>query len=94
MLENNFVIQEEVEKELKNRWGWLTEDIADEDSRLNTQIVLESSYKEMVKQGALPRGWLEEQLDADGVLTEAPQLSGAVGDYFRNNVITDRKSVV
>ena len=81
MLENNFVIQEEVEKELKNRWGWLTEDIADEDSRLNTQIVLESSYKEMVKQGALPRGWLEEQLDADGVLTEAPQLSGAVGDY-------------
>ena len=81
MLENNFVIQEEVEKELKNRWGWLTEDIADEDSRLNTQIVLESSYKEMVKQGALPRGWLEEQLDAEGVLTEAPQMSGAVGDY-------------
>ena len=81
MLENNFVIQEEVEKELKNRWGWLTEDIADEDARLNTQIVLESSYKEMVKQGALPRGWLEEQLNAEGVLTEAPQLSGAVGDY-------------
>lgn len=81
MLENNFVIQEEVEKELGNRWNWLTEDIADKEDRLNTQLVLESSYKEMVKQGTLPRGWLEQQLNEEGVLTEAPQMSGAVGDY-------------
>jgi hypothetical protein len=67
--------REAYEQELESRWSWISEDIEDSDLRTNTNIVLENSYREMVKQGFLKRGLLEE------VLTEAPVKSNAVGDY-------------
>ena len=74
------VIQEEYENQLHNRWAFITEDIKDAEARLNTELVLENSYKYMVNQGQLPASFLENYL-AEDVIEEAPQLSGAVGDY-------------
>ncbi len=86
MFGNNLVSKAEYEEELGKRWNWITEDIEDEDLRLNTQLVLENSYKILVgREHALPAGWLDnmlaEQTSEEGVITEAPQTSGAVGDY-------------
>jgi hypothetical protein len=71
----------EYEAQLMKRWGWLTEDISDRDSLINTHLMLENSYKLMVEQKAVPRGWLEDTVLAEDTLTEAPQRSTAVGDY-------------
>jgi hypothetical protein len=81
MLNENFIEREEYEEQLNNRWGWLTEDIEDADERLNTQLVLESSYKVMIQENLLPKGYLEEAVLTEDMLTEAPQMSGSVGDY-------------
>ena len=87
MYETQVINKELYEEELNERWSWLTEDIEDADDCLNTQIVLENSYKKMVSDGSVPRGYLENAINeykkANGeeVLTEAPQMSGAVGDY-------------
>lgn len=78
---NSMVEKQKVEESLNNRWGWITDDINDAESRLNTQLVLENSYNEMVSQGFLPKGWLENSFLTEGVIEEAPQRSGAVGDY-------------
>ena len=82
MYENNLLERAQYENELNNRWSWITEDISDAETRLNTQLVLENSYKVMVgKEKVLPKGWLESMLNEEETLTEAPQASGAVGDY-------------
>jgi len=82
---NKIVDKAKYEKELADRWNWIAEDISDADSRLNTMLVLENSYKKMVSEGTVPAHWLENVLlsedNEDGTLTEAPQMSGAVGDY-------------
>jgi len=82
MIENKLIDKEEYENQLANRWNWIAEDIEDADTRLNTMLVLENSYKKMVSMGSVPKGWLENVLlNEDETLTEAPQMSGAVGDY-------------
>ena len=85
MIENKLYDKAKYEKELAERWNWIAEDISDEETRLNTMLVLENSYKKMVSDGSVPQGWLQNVLLAedneDGTLTEAPQMSGAVGDY-------------
>ena len=77
MYANNLVDKQAYEKELKSRWDWLTEDIDDEESKINTDIVLENSYKYMVSQGYLSRNWLNENIlsEDDETITEAPQRS-------------------
>jgi hypothetical protein len=82
MNESVFVNKRDYEKELAQRWNWLTEDVEDAEARLNTNLMLENSYKKMVSDTSIPRGWLEQNiLTEDGVLTEAPQRSEAIGDY-------------
>lgn len=85
MIENKLIDKAKYEKELAERWNWIAEDISDADTRLNTMLVLENSYKKMVSDGSIPQGWLQNVLLAEegeeGTLTEAPQMSGAVGDY-------------
>lgn len=85
MIENKLIDKAEYEKQLAERWNWIAEDISDEETRLNTMLVLENSYKKMVSDGSIPQGWLQNVLLAEdneeGTLTEAPQMSGAVGDY-------------
>lgn len=72
-------IQEE--QRMVNRWEWLTEGIEDYETKLNTSIVLENTYNEMLSQGQVNEGWIESLLneDEDGLLNEAPQKSSAVG---------------
>ena len=90
MLESKLFNKKAFETELNNRWSWLTDTIKEEhvgedvsEEILNTQIVLENSYKKMVETKALPQNWLkdcvlsEETINEDGGL----QTSGAVGDY-------------
>lgn len=85
MYENKLINKAQYEKELNNRWAWLTEDIEDKEIKLNTQLVLENSYKKMVSEGVMPRNWLQDNIlsEENGeVITEAGlQTSGAVGDY-------------
>ena len=83
MIENKLIDKAKYEEELAERWNWIAEDISDDDTRLNTMLVLENSYKKMVSDGAVPAHWLENVLlkEDDETLTEAPQLSTAVGDY-------------
>ena len=77
----NFINRKEYEDQLNDRWGWITEDIDDAEERLNTQLVLESSYLEMIQNGLIPEGFLEANYLTEDVLEEAPQMSGSVGDY-------------
>lgn len=81
MIENKLIDKAKYEEELAQRWNWIAEDISDEDTRLNTMLVLENSYKKMVSDGSIPAGWLQENVLSEETLTEAPQTSGAVGDY-------------
>lgn len=81
MVNEGLINKEEYEDQLHNRWSWITEDIADAETRMNTELVLENSYKYMVSQNTLPRNWLENNVLSEDVIEEAPQLSGAVGDY-------------
>lgn len=82
MLNSNFIDKSEYEQQLDERWGWFTnEDILDEEERLNTQLVLESSYRYMIGEGLLPKNWLENNVLSEDVITEGPQMSTSVGDY-------------
>lgn len=81
MLNTNFIDKSKYEAQLNDRWDWITEDIADAETKLNTQLVLESSYRHMVSNGAIQKGWLEDNILSEDVITEAPQTRGAVGDY-------------
>lgn len=82
MIENKLIDKAEYEKQLAERWNWIAEDISDADTRLNTMLVLENSYKKMVSDGSIPANWLQNVLlNEEETLTEAPQMSGAVGDY-------------
>lgn len=62
----------ETEKSLLSRWRWITEDIEDYEDRLNTCIMMENSYKEMVTQGLIENGWLEANILNEDTLNEAP----------------------
>jgi hypothetical protein len=44
-------IQQSRVEEIQARWDWLTEDIEDDNERLSTQRILETSYQEMVREG-------------------------------------------
>jgi len=68
----------EAEKNLIERWNWLTESIQDYDTKLNTSIVLENSYDSMIQENQLNEGWLESMLNEEQ-LNEAPTTSTAVG---------------
>ena len=81
MLNKNFIEREEYENQLNDRWSWITEDIADAEEKLNTQLVLESSYAMMISEGLLPKGYLENNILSEDVLEEGPQMSSSVGDY-------------
>lgn len=83
MYENKLINKAQYEKELNNRWSWLTEDIEDAESKLNTQLVLENSYKKMVSEGYMPRNWLQDNILSEETITEAGglQTSAAIGDY-------------
>lgn len=81
MLTNNLVDKALFEEQLNDRWSWITEDIADDETRLNTQLVLENSYKYMIQEGTISRNWLERNILSEDVLQEAPQMRDAVGDY-------------
>lgn len=81
-MSNSFILKEEYEEQLENRWSWLTKDIIDEDCRINTNLVLENSYKKMVENKSLPAHWLDNTILSEEVIEEADlQKSGAVGDY-------------
>lgn len=75
------------EKKLIESWEWLTEDIDNYEEKLNTSIVLQSSYETMVQEGIIPNGWLESLLTEDSMLTEAPIRTGATGDNLVPRVI-------
>lgn len=47
------------EQDLEERWSWITEDIDNAETRFNTQQILENSYNEMVKGGAISGDFLE-----------------------------------
>lgn len=81
MLNTNFIEKNQYEEQLNNRWDWITEDIDDAETKLNTQLVLENSYRYMITEGLIPRSWLENNVLSEDVLEEAPQMRGAVGDY-------------
>lgn len=49
------------EQELEERWSWITEDIEDVETKINTQQVLENAYNEMVKNGLIQGDFLEAQ---------------------------------
>lgn len=69
-----------VETDLITRWDWITENIEDYDTKLNTSIVLENSYDKMIQEGQLSEGWLESNiLTEDQQLNEAPTVSTSVG---------------
>jgi hypothetical protein len=81
-MSNSFILKEEYEEQLEKRWSWLTKDIIDEDCRVNTNLVLENSYKKMVENKSLPSYWLDNTILSEEVIEEADlQKSGAVGDY-------------
>jgi hypothetical protein len=67
---------EQEEARLLDRWDWITESIDDYDTRLNTAIVLENTYDKMVKEGQVPRDWLERTLNED-TLNEDPNVGTA-----------------
>lgn len=72
----NTKLQEE--KRIIDRWDWLTNDIEDYETKINTSMVLENSYQYMVGEEQISEGWLEAVLNEEN-LNEAPTLSGAVG---------------
>ena len=65
MIENKLIDKAEYEKQLAERWNWIAEDISDDETRLNTMLVLENSYKKMVSDGSIPQGWLQNVLLAE-----------------------------
>jgi len=73
------------ETELLENWGFLLDGINDQESRLNTAIVLQNSYEQTVQSGALQEDWLD-QLNEE-TLTEAPVKSSAVGTNVIPNVL-------
>ena len=52
MIENKLIDKAKYEEELAQRWNWIAEDISDEDTRLNTMLVLENSYKKTLEKFA------------------------------------------
>lgn len=66
------------EKELLKRWDWITEGL-EYNEKLDTSMILENSYQQMVKEDQLEPHWLENNILNEDVLTEAPVVSSAVG---------------
>jgi len=74
-------------EQLLNKWEWLLEGIDGKEERLNTAMVLDSSYKIMIEKGQLPEGWLEKQLNEDEELNEAPN---TIDSTFGNSTVIPR----
>ena len=68
--------REAVEKNLIERWDWLTGKLDDYETKLNTSMVLENSYSMMIDKGQLNEGWLESTILSEDTLNEAPVRSG------------------
>ena len=95
------VLEERVkyEKYLKDRWGWFFEgkNDAELDEELNTMMVLENSMSEMVEKRLVPANWLnsmkqytqmlDEGMNDEQILSEAPQVSSMVGDYVLPKIL-------
>jgi len=65
------------EDSLNKRWSWITSDIKEKGKLVDTQLVLENSYREMVSKGLLPSKWLEESiLEPIAKLEEAKRENG------------------
>ncbi len=73
------------EQELVEKWNWITEGIEDYDTKLNTSLVLDSSYDEMVASGQATPDFLEK-LDEE-VLSEAPTISTDSGSNLIPRVL-------
>ena len=67
------------EKRILDRWDWLTEGVEDQDTKLNTSILLENAYDEMLSKEQVNEGFLEAMLNEEESLTEAPVYSAATG---------------
>ena len=68
------------EKRMLNRWNWLVDDIEGVDEKINTAMILENSYDQMVHSGQLNEGWIEGMLNEEEMeLNEAPVVSTATG---------------
>lgn len=68
--------REAVEKNLIERWDWLTGKIDDYETKLNTSMVLENSYGMMIDKQQLNEGWLESTILNEDTLNEGPVRSG------------------
>jgi hypothetical protein len=68
--------REAVEKNLIERWDWLTGKLDDYETKLNTSMVLENSYSMMIDKGQLSEGWLESTILNEDTLNEAHVRSG------------------
>ena len=77
------------EKQLMNRWDWLTEGIDTYDDKLNTSIILENSYDLMIQENQVNPGWLESTIlnEDSEMLTEAPTISTSVGSNLIPKVL-------
>lgn len=70
----------EQEKNILDRWEWLTEDIEDRELKLNTSMILENSYDTMISEDQVTQGWLESNvLNEDQELNEAPVKTSDAG---------------
>lgn len=68
--------REAVEKNLIERWDWLTSKVDDYETKLNTSMILENSYSMMIDKNQLNEGWLESTILNEGSLNESPVRSG------------------
>ena len=62
---------EEITKELLEKWDWILDGIDGKDERINTAVLLENSHDKMIAEEQIPSNWLE-------TLNEAPQTSANV----------------
>ena len=75
------------EKELVNRWDWLTDGIDNYEQKLNTSIILENSYDTMISEDQVSEGWLESTILNEDLLTEAPTISTSAGSNLIPKVL-------
>jgi len=75
------------EQKMIKRWDWLTEDIEDYEVKINTSMILENSYDNMLADNQVTPGWLEANVLNEDVLNEAPIVSTDVGSNLIPRVL-------
>ena len=75
------------EEKIISDWEWLTEGIEDYDRKLNTSIVLQNSYGHLINENLIGENWLENLLNEDEMINEAPNRSPNVGDNLIPKVL-------